>query len=142
MSDLTPDIVRLAAGAAAWAAQLAAARSTLAVETARTTAAVADDWVDAAMAIKQAAGTSADAVARAEETATGPLVTLRLLLVTARALADIDRIGLPRLHAEGPKVASLQRRQRAFQLHDRQCFALALAFAFGPAAATAAAAVV
>lgn len=97
MSDLTPDIVRLAAGAAAWAARLAAARSTLAVETARTTAAVADDWVDAAMAIKQAAGTSADAVARAEETATGPLVTLRLLLVTARALADIDRIGLPRL---------------------------------------------
>jgi hypothetical protein len=94
--DLSADIARLAAGAASWAGHPAAARSRLAVETARTTAEVADAWVAAAAAIKQA-GTSVDAAARAEETATGPLVTLRLLLVTARALADIDRTGLPNL---------------------------------------------
>ena len=96
MTDLSSDIVGLAAAAAAWAGQSAATRSALALETARTTAAVADAWVAAALAIKPAAGTAAGPTVRAEETATGPLVTLRLLLVTARALADIGRTGLPR----------------------------------------------
>ncbi|NBT12594.1 MAG: aldehyde dehydrogenase [Planctomycetia bacterium] len=40
---------------------------------------------------------------RAEETATGPLPTLRLLLVTARALGDVDRDGLPRA-ARPPRI--------------------------------------
>ena len=97
MIDLTADIGRLASGAAAWAGQPAAARSRLALETARTTAAVADAWIAAALAIKQAAGPAANPAVRAEETATGPLMTLRLLLVTAGALADIGRTGLPRL---------------------------------------------
>jgi hypothetical protein len=91
MIELTADIDRLARGAAAWASQTPAARSRLALETALTTAAAADAWTEVAVAIKQAAGTSAEGLARAEETATGPLVTLRLLLVTARALADIGR---------------------------------------------------
>jgi acyl-CoA reductase-like NAD-dependent aldehyde dehydrogenase len=97
MIDLSSDISRLVAGAESWAGQPAAARSRLALETALTTAAAADAWTEVAVAIKQAAGTSAEALARAEETATGPLVTLRLLLVTVRALADIGRGGLPRL---------------------------------------------
>jgi hypothetical protein len=97
MIDLTADIGRLASGAAAWAGQPAAARSRLALETARTTAAVADAWIAAALAIKQAAGPAANPAVRAEETATGPLVTLRLLLVTAGSLADIGRTGLPGL---------------------------------------------
>jgi acyl-CoA reductase-like NAD-dependent aldehyde dehydrogenase len=97
MIDLTDDIARLVAGAASWAGQPAAARSQLALETARSTAATADAWVAAALAIKQATGPAANPAVRAEETATGPLMTLRLLLATAGALADIGRTGLPRL---------------------------------------------
>ena len=97
MTELTADIDRLARGAAAWAGQTPAARSRLALETALTTAAAADAWTEAAVTIKQAADTVARPVVCAEETATGPLVTLRLLLVTARTLADIGRGGLPRL---------------------------------------------
>jgi len=97
MIDLSADIARLAAGAASWAGQPAAARSRLAVETARTTVAAADAWVATAVDIKQAAGASANSAIRAEETATGPLLTLRLLLATAGSLADISRGGLPRL---------------------------------------------
>jgi acyl-CoA reductase-like NAD-dependent aldehyde dehydrogenase len=104
MIELTADIGRLAAGAACWAGQPAAARSQLALETARTTAAVADAWIAAALAIKQAAGPPANSAIRAEETATGPLMTLRLLLVTAGALADIGRTGLPRL-SRPPRLA-------------------------------------
>jgi len=104
MIDLSADIARLAAGAAAWAGEPVAGRSRLAVETARTTAAVADDWVAAALAIKQAAAAPATSAIRAEETATGPLVTLRLLLVTAGVLADIGRFGLPRV-ARPPRLA-------------------------------------
>ena len=91
MSDVGRQIGVLAAGAALWAGRSAADRAALALRTARTTAAVADAWVDAAVGIKQ----SAAACVRAEEMATGPLVTLRLLLITARALADVGRTGLP-----------------------------------------------
>lgn len=97
MIDLSADIARLAAGAASWAGQPAAARSRLAVETARATGAAADAWVAAALAMKQADGATATSAIRAEETATGPLMTLRLLLITAGALADISRGGVPRL---------------------------------------------
>jgi hypothetical protein len=97
MIDLTADIGRLASGAAAWAGQPAAARSQLALEAARSTAVTADAWVAAALAIKEVAGPAANPAVRAEETATGPLGTLRLLLLTAGSLADISRTGLPRL---------------------------------------------
>lgn len=91
MSDVERQIGALAAGAVAWAGRSPAARAELALRTARTVAAVADAWVDAAADIKQ----SSAACVKAEETATGPLVTMRLLLITARALADISRTGLP-----------------------------------------------
>jgi len=97
-----PHVSRLLAGAAAWARCTAAERSAVALRTARATAAAADAWVEVAVATKRAG----DPVSRAEETATGPLVTLRLLLLTARALADIDRRGLPQV-ARPPRVAHL-----------------------------------
>jgi len=81
----------LAAGAARHATRDAAARGRLALECAARVADAADAWVDAAVAVKQGGVT-----ARAEEIATGPLVTLRLLLLTARSLARIARGDLPR----------------------------------------------
>ena len=91
-------LVTLTAGAARHASRDAAARGRLARECAVGVARVADAWVTAAVAGKRGA-----ASAVAEETATGPLVTLRLLLITARALADIARDGLPQL-ARPPRL--------------------------------------
>ena len=96
---------RLTAGAARHALRDAAARGALARETALAVAAAAGRWVEAALAVK---GSPAGTAAVAEETATGPAVTLRLLLCTARCLGEIARAGLPRparppriLHAAG-----------------------------------------
>jgi acyl-CoA reductase-like NAD-dependent aldehyde dehydrogenase len=95
-------LASLQAGAAALAALGPAARGDLARRTALAVVAAADAWVEAAVAIKRAAGATAGAVA-AEETATGPLATLRLLLVTARSLREIAATGLPR-PAAPPRV--------------------------------------
>lgn len=91
---------RLAAGAVRHGARDAAARAAVARATARTVAAAAHRWVDAAVAIKAAAGSRA---AVAEEIATGPITTLRLLLVTARRLAEVAGRGLPR-PARPPRI--------------------------------------
>jgi len=91
--DLQPLCDRLAAGAARHAGRDAAARAAIARATAAAVVAAARPWVEAALATKAAAGIPA---AVAEETATGPLGTLRLLLVTARRLDEIARDGLPR----------------------------------------------
>lgn len=96
---LPAQVAALAAGAARHAGRDAGARSALAFDCARGVAAEAEAWVAAAVAIKQA---GPEAVA--EEIATGPLGTLRLLLVTARALDDIARRGLPRA-ARPPRLA-------------------------------------
>ena len=92
----------LARGAAAFAGSPSASRAQLAGDTARAVAAAAGDWVDGAVAIKsrhesgeRAAG-AATAALQAEETATGPMGTLRLLLITARALNEVARRGVPR----------------------------------------------
>jgi acyl-CoA reductase-like NAD-dependent aldehyde dehydrogenase len=95
-------LASLQAGAAALAALGPAARGDLARRTALAVVAAADAWVEAAVAIKRATGSTAGAVA-AEETATGPLATLRLLLVTARSLREIAATGLPR-PAAPPRV--------------------------------------
>jgi len=91
MSDVERQIGVLVAGAAAWAGRSPTERAALALRTARTVAASCDAWIEAAAAIKQ----SHSPTVHAEETATGPLATLRLLLLTTRALADIGRAGLP-----------------------------------------------
>jgi acyl-CoA reductase-like NAD-dependent aldehyde dehydrogenase len=95
MNDISHVITHLSAGAEAWSRRPPAARAELAARTAVTLAECAGAWVDAAVAIKQSDGHDSDIVA--EETATGPLATLRLVLVTARALADVANTGLPRL---------------------------------------------
>lgn len=111
MSDVERQVGALAAGAAAWAGRTATERAALAMRTARSVAAAADAWIAAAAGIKR----SQAEVVHAEETATGPLGTLRLLLLTARALADIGRTGLPRtarpprlVHAGEPSTARIE----------------------------------
>jgi acyl-CoA reductase-like NAD-dependent aldehyde dehydrogenase len=84
-------LVSLAAGARRHAARNASARASLALACADRVAAMADDWAHTAVAVKQGG-----AVALAEEISTGPLATLRLLLLTARAQAEIAKGGLPK----------------------------------------------
>jgi len=90
--DHLPDLlVPLAAAARRHAARDARARAMLALACARRVADMADDWARTAVALKQG-----DAAATAEELATGPLATLRLLLLTALAQQEIAEGGLPR----------------------------------------------
>jgi len=97
---------RLAEGARRHASRGPAERAALAVETASAVAAVAIPWAEASAGMKQklepeSRGNSprpaASAAVLAEETATGPLVTVRLLVLTAQALADAGRGRLPTL---------------------------------------------
>lgn len=105
MTDvMTATLSGLSAGAAAFTGRDAAARAALARETALAVAGVAHAWVDAAVTIKR--GDTIPALRPtvvAEETATGPLATLRLLLVTVRAADEIARFGTPRA-ASMPRV--------------------------------------
>ena len=100
MPALGQIVESLAAGARAHAGRDAAARAALARATAREVAHVADDWIEAALAIKgrnerTGAAVGVPAAARAEEAATGPVVTLRLLAITSRTLDDVARRGTP-----------------------------------------------
>ena len=95
-------LASLQAGSASFAALGPAARGDLAGRTARSVAASVAAWVETAVGIKNATNATA-AVVTAEETATGPLSTLRLLLVTARSLREIAAHGLPRPAAQ-PRV--------------------------------------
>jgi hypothetical protein len=104
---LDDTLASLTAGAATSAGLSAPDRATLARATARRVADLAAAWVAAAVAIKGGGGSVPDAVA-AEETATGPLATLRLLLSTARVWAAVGQTGPPPAiqaaiqHAAGP----------------------------------------
>ncbi|MFM8634086.1 MAG: aldehyde dehydrogenase family protein, partial [Planctomycetia bacterium] len=97
-------IKTLAAGAARHASADPAERATLALATACAVADAAAEWGDAAVGIKQATGRGHEAAARAEELSTGPLGTLRLLLLTARSWMDIATTGSPRLPSP-PRIA-------------------------------------
>ncbi len=105
MTDvMTETLGGLAAGAAAFTGRDAAGRAALARRTALAVAGVAQGWVEAAVSIKR--GDTIPALLPtvvAEETATGPLATLRLLLITARACGEIARHGTPRA-AAAPRV--------------------------------------
>jgi acyl-CoA reductase-like NAD-dependent aldehyde dehydrogenase len=83
-------LVSLSAGARRHAARDASARAKLALACAEQVADVADDWARTAVAVKQGGP-----AALAEEIATGPLATLRLLLLTARSQQAIAKTGLP-----------------------------------------------
>ena len=101
---MTETLAGLSAGAAAFAGRGGDARATLARETAIAVARVSHAWVDAAVAIKRGnTGQALLPTVVAEETATGPLATLRLLLITARALGEITRFGTPQ-PAAAPRV--------------------------------------
>ena len=97
--SLVAPLARLTAGARAWQGLSAAARASVATATTHTVVAAAGRWIEEAVAIKgrheTAGAVGAAAAAAAEETATGPLGTLRLLLITARALGDVARTGVP-----------------------------------------------
>ena len=68
------------------------------------TTAVADRWVELAAHIKAADATPARDAVLAEETSTGPLVTLRLLMITRDVWRRLAAGKLPRLLG-GPRVA-------------------------------------
>jgi acyl-CoA reductase-like NAD-dependent aldehyde dehydrogenase len=99
LQRLPTEVAALAAGAARHVNRGVAERAALARACARGVAAEAGAWVETAVAIKRG---GPEAVA--EETATGPLGTLRLLLLTARSLDDIARRGLPRV-ARPPRLS-------------------------------------
>jgi acyl-CoA reductase-like NAD-dependent aldehyde dehydrogenase len=98
---------RLADGARRHASRGPAERAALALDAARAVASVATPWAEAAAGMKQAvepggrggAAIAPAAAVLAEELATGPMATIRLLVITAQALQDIARDGLPRLAA-------------------------------------------
>jgi len=99
-------LARLTAGSTTWVGRAAGTRAALALETAQAVAAHADRWIEASLAIKAAA--SADtpenrSAIEAEETATGPLATLRLLLATARAWQEIAEHGRP-AGSQAPRI--------------------------------------
>jgi len=100
LQRLPAQVAALAAGAARQMDRGTADRAALAWACARGVAAEADAWVEAAVGLKRG---GPEAVA--EEIATGPLGTLRLLILTARALDDIARRGLPRV-ARPPRVST------------------------------------
>ena len=142
---------RLADGARRHAGRSPADRVSLALQTAQSVAAAADRWAEAARAMKlrlepgsrgmpdaEFLGTPPAAIL-AEEMATGPLATVRLLVLTARGLADAQRYGLPRLSAR-PRLSSVSQANASHgglpdlvevdvlpaafssQLHDRAIF--------------------
>lgn len=76
----------------------------LALKTAESVRSTAPNWMNAALQMKQAKGASHEDVAAAEELATGPLTTLRLLLLSACSLNDISKHGVPQVR-EGVKIA-------------------------------------
>jgi acyl-CoA reductase-like NAD-dependent aldehyde dehydrogenase len=95
-----PDLlVSLADGARRHASRDASARAALALACAERVADVADEWARTAVAVKQGAGP-----ALAEELATGPLATVRLLLLTARSLERIAAGKLPQA-SRPPRLA-------------------------------------
>lgn len=109
-SDLESTLASLAAAAARHAARSPRERADLAEATARSVAAATDAWAETAAVIKlrsravanDGIGGGTESVpsggvpgSLAEEIATGPLVTLRLLTLTASALRAVDRDGLP-----------------------------------------------
>ena len=109
---------RLAEGARRHASRSPAERGTLALQTAQTAAAVAIPWGEMAAAMKvvlepgsrggpQAGPTPAAVLA--EETATGPLATVRLLVLTAQTLADAQRGARPTLSSP-PRLGHPDRR--------------------------------
>jgi len=100
--DAASECQRLSHAADCWSGVSPDQRAELAMQTARSVGEEADAWVRAAVAMKsvgpdgQDAGTGRlQSVLQAEECATGPIATLRLLFLTAQALRGIGKTGVP-----------------------------------------------
>ncbi|RLT15032.1 MAG: hypothetical protein DWI25_03335 [Planctomycetota bacterium] len=105
-------LTALVAGSQRHVASDAASRGALALATTQSVARCGQEWARVSLAIKQSFEPSArrgncvesprpsareNAAVLAEEISTGPLSTLRLLLITARSLVDIATQRLPRI---------------------------------------------
>jgi acyl-CoA reductase-like NAD-dependent aldehyde dehydrogenase len=99
--DLTTTLDRLVAGSATFTGTDHRDRAALARRSALAIVATADAWADAAVMIKGAIAAPASALA--EEMATGPMATIRLCLLHARAEEDIAREGRP-IPAAAPRL--------------------------------------
>ena len=97
--DVSAALDRLAAGSTRLVSSDPGFRADLARRTALAIADAADAWAAAAVAMKGGGG---DAVL-AQEIATGPLGTMRLALLHARAWLDVAREGVPRA-ASAPRL--------------------------------------
>ena len=112
--DCSVVLARLTRGAEAWAASSLADRAAAAAATARSVTAEAVAWTEAAVAIKSAGPEGRRSLPpellttlTAEELATGPIPTQRLLLLTAAAASDVATRGLPTA-AASPRIVHRQ----------------------------------
>ena len=100
--DAASECQRLSHAADRWSDVSSNKRAELAMRTARSVGEESDAWVRAAVAMKSVGPDGQNAcighlqsVLQAEECATGPIATLRLLFLTAQALQSIGKTGVP-----------------------------------------------
>jgi acyl-CoA reductase-like NAD-dependent aldehyde dehydrogenase len=100
--DIASECQQLSHAADRWRSVVPRERAELAMRTAQSIGSKSEAWVRAAVAMKSVGPDGQDActdrlrsVLRAEECATGPIATLRLLFLTAQALQSIGKIGVP-----------------------------------------------
>jgi len=100
--DIASECQQLSHAADRWRSVAPRERAELAMRTAQSIGSKSEAWVCAAVAMKSVGPDGQDActdrlrsVLRAEECATGPIATLRLLFLTAKSLQSIGKIGVP-----------------------------------------------
>ena len=117
--DVASECQRLSLAAGRWRDVSPDERAELAMRTAQSIGCEAGAWVLAAVAMKSVGPDGQDActdrlrpVLQAEECATGPIATLRLLFLTAQALRSIGKTGVPEVSV-GPRMTHGQN-----QIHE------------------------
>ncbi len=108
--DAASECQRLSHAADRWRNVSPDERAELAMRTAQSVGEESDVWVRTAVAMKSVDPNGQDActdslqpVLQAEECATGPIATVRLLFLTAQALRSIGKTGVPEISA-GPRM--------------------------------------
>ena len=117
--DVASECQRLSLAADRWRDVSPDERAELAMRTAHSIGCQAGAWVRDAVAMKSVGPDGQDActdrlrpVLQAEECATGPIATLRLLFLTAQALRSIGKTGVPEVSV-GPRMTHGQN-----QIHE------------------------
>ncbi|MBT6918352.1 MAG: aldehyde dehydrogenase family protein, partial [Planctomycetaceae bacterium] len=112
--DVTAECLRLSQAADRWKSTAPVERAELAKKTAQAVGEEADAWVRAAVAMKSVGlddrmvgCNELLSVLRAEECATGPIATLRLLILTEKALRSIGKTGVTNVSVR-PRVTHVQ----------------------------------